>query len=353
MKPKKKKKQQAQQLQASTFRIPFDPPVVDDSAFRTIPYVIPPDNMYGEDLSTRAQAVMPFIQELYSMPSVRQKIAESMNRGYGSDWSFEEYMDETKDRVKSGDYSNPQQVAFMRLLDMYPNSNVSSYNDMAELYAKHMSDPMSYHIRTGPPRMSRDVDDSLGYIIAHDDYNKPGSNNNPMYMGLGHIMNRGNYASQVDDDAPITTIAHEATHAGDPYVFADRTDRNSVYLSDNQFRDDVQNFRSRYIDPYAFSTEPPEKGSLDDRYRDQTARSTLRYYNKPTEVLARLNEIRYLLKDRAIGQYTEDDLLSIPPANEDWNPLSIEDIKHPASALKELRTLYSDEQILQMLNELY
>lgn len=352
MKPKKKKQQQAQQPQASTFRIPFNPPVVDESSLRTIPYVLPPDNMYGDDLSARAQAVIPFIQQLYSMPSVKEKIANSMNQGYGSGLPFEDYMEEAKFRVETPDqYPNPQQIAFMNLLGMYPNSNPSSYEDMAGLYAKHMSDPMSFHIRTGPERASKDKDDSLGYISIHTPFNKPGSKVNPIYMGLGHIMNRGNYGAQVDDKAPLSTIAHESTHAGDPYASAEYTDRANLDV--DSITNAVQNFRSLYVDPYALSPDIPEKGSTDDRYRNSISRSAINYYNEPTEVLARLNEIRYLLKDRSMGEYTEDDLLSIPPANEDWSPFNNESNRHPESALKELRTLYPDKQIVRLLNEFY
>lgn len=338
MRPKKKKNQPAQQPQASTVRIPFDPPVVDYSAFRTVPYVMPDESMKGQDPALRFLAASQFFQDLYSQPNVQQALLDS----FGGAQTEKEIEEDANWNIQAGrgDYavSSSDIEALKVLSEMYPNAPARTKADMADLYIRHRTDPMATHIQSTPNPES--IEGAKGYVQNYSPLTtEPGRRSSPLPMGLGHIMKRGNVAIQTDEGESQSVFVHEAAHASDPYTRFEYGDMEKLLLGGSPSQSTQSSGytlkKKRNISVGEVLQDSP------DMTREEASRF-VDYLTEPTEIKSRLMEIRFALKDLKLGDYTLEDLKRLSPGS------------RAAEALKELMYVAQNEdEIVRSLNIAY
>lgn len=341
MKPIRKSKRKKQTLpQASTVQLPFDPPVVDTTALRTIPYVMPDESMRGQDPALRFLAASKFFQDLYSQPNVQQAVLDSF--GGAQTQEDIDWLSDYNLQVGNGDYavSSRDVPALKALIEMYPNSPNKTKQDLANLYIRHRTDPMATHIQKNPNPQEREG--YLGYVMTYGAFDNSGSISNPAYMGLNHIMKRGNKAVQANDDSSQSIVVHEAAHASDPYT---RFERSAFgRLLDQAKGSDTSD--SAQSGAYVFKQNPRISQRLISEDRPELsyeeAEFLADYFSQPTEIKSRLMELRYALKDLKLGDYSSEDLDRISPSS------------RAGQALQELRyVVRDDEELIRALNIAY
>lgn len=137
-------------------------------------------------------------------------------------------------------------------------------------------------------------------------------------------------------DLPVHEYSHATDHAGD---FIPKKDIELI----NSFKTDIKNTR-KYINESGESMDAEGLKQLQGNYD---------YITKPTETRARLNALRYIGKQSGVyDPFTEkmdlEKFLKFNKANSYFSPDDPNyDYNQP---LKELRDVYTDEEIIRMLN---
>lgn len=151
---------------------------------------------------------------------------------------------------------------------------------------------------------------------------KEGSGGVPYIMGPQSIRDRG--IVRLKNPSPGSKIAvHELSHAGDKNFDKSKSGR-TISTSDNELMRALSQDR--------------DSGSDKGKYSQ--------YVSRPTETRARLQSVRSLMEDQGYDVFNEQitsDMLNKSYSNRDFG------IKNE-SFYKELRTAYSDEEILKLLN---
>jgi len=196
---------------------------------------------------------------------------------------------------------------------------------------------MATHIQSNPnPEPMKGYE---GYVEPYRPVTEPGSRRNPIPMGLGHVMKRGNVRVQANEDASQSISVHEAAHASDPYTRFEQSLLENVFFGNslsNSAQSGAYTFtKKRDTSVYEVSQDSP------DMTREQAVRY-VDYLREPTEIKSRLMEIRFALKDLKLGDYTLEDLERISPGS------------RAGEALKELMYIVKDEdELIRALNIAY
>ena len=171
-----------------------------------------------------------------------------------------------------------------------------------------------------------------------------GKQQKPLTMGLGKFQRRANTSVQMDADAPMQTYIHELTHAGD----LEANDFNRSFIQDRA---------------HVYTGNPD--GNERDKNLKQTARlygygnfpeKLAEYISEPTETLARLNELRYAMYkhfDSPESGYKGEDFVNYTYGQVPTRDLAILSDPRSKEVLRELRAVYTDDDIFEMLNNVY
>jgi len=254
--------------------------------------------------------------------------------------------------------SIPQKL-FDNLSMMYPDrvDELATRSGAANLYADLMSDFSSAmgnmttgveedgvtgQVSTDKRAGFRDDGDGGKIYIARD--KGLGGQQKPLTMGLGKFQRRSNTNVQMNPAAPIQTYVHELTHAGD--------------LEANDFNRTLIQERA-----HVYTGDP------DGNERDKNLKKTARLYgygnfpekfaayiSKPTETIARLNELRYAMYkhfNSPDSGYKGEDFVNYTYGQVPTRDLDILSDPSSRQTLEELRAVYTDDDIFEMLNNVY
>lgn len=206
----------------------------------------------------------------------------------------------------AGDFVGPikQKNIIKQLKAMYPNEPNETFETsagIAKMMAKRARDRFTYS-------QNFTTDNYLGEGVygAVQPSNSSGSQRRPFIMGMADVQRRGRDSVMLDPESPEGTTVHEMSHTGD-------------------FKTNAQSQYMRSLINWG------KASSVKDEYMYQ-----------PTEIRARLMEVReQLYKDEVRDpkdSYTAEDLSKV-----DADLLG----------LKNLRKIYDDEAIAELLNNAY
>ena len=282
---------------------------------------------------------MDFLNEFYSQPHVRQKIAANLAMAPGG-------MGPAPETKETDTYK--------ALARMYPEriDEMSTYEGLANVVADHYGD---FSASMGNFRFGDDSDRTEGYVrhYAQEKYDKEGSAPNsprsrggtgrvtkPFTMGMRPYQERMNVAVQVDPYAPRNTYVHELTHAADIM-----NNPGNVALMD-KYRKQLNMSQGPEEFTKNFESLSEEAGKI-----KMDAADFLAYVGKPTETLARLNEIRFDMIREAGYRGEETNPMDYEYAFDDIPTL----MSHggDGQAFKQLAAVYGAENVIEMLNEIY
>lgn len=182
---------------------------------------------------------------------------------------------------------------------------------------------------------------SKGKSIYNARQDKLGFKSKPYIMGMGKYQNRMNEAIQVDPDQDTSVFIHEMTHAGD--------------IESNSFNE-------QYIDAISYDAKvdgSEQNKMLKDRSRDygSSPQEWFSYVTKPTETLARLNQLRYAMYKHFGSEdspYKQEDFVNYTYGNNPRKEVNIfKNDKSSRAAYDDLRSVYGEDVIMDMLNNLY
>ena len=277
-----------------------------------------------------------YYRDVYSDPEVIAKIAEQIHIPYPDSFlqKVGDYIYDNYDYLGSILASSgfmPTDLNDHRLDDLeyeYPDAGVydnprtkeeadQKRQALAELLARRRRDIMSSN---SDMFFSPDLPENGGY--ASPNPSSAGSEQNPYWMGLSTIQNRGTNQLQVDGRRGIRselgTTTHEMSHA---------QDRGGRYLTDG------------FIDYVGKNKKSEEEAALN---KDDGLRGNYRYLTRPTEVMARLNDVRERMY-RDGGYRRWEDV-----------PFEVKSyIVKSSSGLKDLQSVFGDEEIVEMINNYY
>ena len=204
------------------------------------------------------------------------------------------------------DYVGPikQKHIIKELKAMYPNEPNKTFETsagIAKMMAKRARDRFTYS-------QNFTTDNYLGEGVygAVQPSNSSGSQRRPFIMGMADVQKRGRDSIMLDPNSPEGTTVHEMSHAGD-------------------FKTNAQSQYMRSLINWG------KASSVRDNYMYQ-----------PTEIRARLMEVREQLYKNGIRDpkdtYTVED---------------VSKVGDDLLGLKNLRKIYDDESIAELLNNAY
>jgi hypothetical protein len=268
---------------------------------------------------------------VYSDPEVIAKIAEQIDMPYPDSFLQQvgDYMYDN-DILKSLLVSYNFEPTALRdhFLDNleyeYPNAGVfdnprtkeeadQKRQALAELLARRRRDIMSSN---ADRFYAQNFPRTGGYVFP--EASSAGTERNPYWMGMSTVQDRGVEVLQVDD-GPIekqrNLTTHEMSHA---------QDRGGLYLTDG------------FIDYVTNNRKSEEEAALNKQ-------DGMDYYylTRPTEVMARLNDVREKMYRKGGYRRFEDvpsDLMAELEAD---------------GALQQLKSVFGDEQVKEMINNYY
>lgn len=265
-------------------------------------------------------------------------------------------------------FENETQRLQGHLRRMFPERELElqTYRGLANAYADLMGD---FSASMGNMRFDSDDPGSAGYVKRerrhdgfrdNDMYNykdgdhayprgksiynarqyRLGFRDRPYTMGMGKYQDRMNEAVQIDPGQDMGTFVHELTHAGD--------------IESNSFNDN-------YIEAVAkrvFNDEE-QMEMLEDRSWDygSSPEDFWRYVTTPTETLARLNQLRYGMYKHFGSDdspYKAEDFVNYTYGTAPWKEVNIfMDNEVSRNAYEDLRSIYGEDAIFDMLNNIY
>jgi hypothetical protein len=360
VKPVKKKKKDSQQASPLTpsVQLEREPPVQQSRLTPLMQFTKGEQYYQGLPKDQRVLEANEFYKRLYSVPEVRQAVANSL----GVDTTTE-----TSRFPSWRPYDNTSQV-LSSLMEMYPKRDPetgawvqrefpNSPSKAADLYIRHRTDPLTSHIQGRPLTNSPSRDGALGYVSVHPSgflftdekgapIMSPGSESMPLPMGLGHVMKRGHESIGFDDDLTQSTYVHEVGHASDPFIRNIKSDANPRGHEGAQSALGLGRVKDRFSGP---GGEERMKKIIDvvnrhhpDYASEDGYRFMSEYLSNPQEIKARLMELRFALEGNKLGGYTLKDFSNFHPSS------------RAAAALDELRAIAnSDDEVVNWLNTAY
>ena len=326
-------------------------PVTPDSTNASI-VVGDPTKLELEELrqfNTRRQqglseGAMNFLNEFYSQPNVREKIAANLAAATGG----------------KGPAPEPKETAtYKALARMYPNrvDEMSTYEGLANVVADHYGD---FSASMGNFTFGFDPDRrTKGFVeyFADKDFDPEASTRNPntprsrsgagrvtkpFVMGMRPYQERMNEQVQIDPYAPTSTYIHELTHAADIMNNPGNAALMDKYRKRLSMTQNPEEFQSNFES----LSEEAHKINMD-------AADFLAYVGKPSETLARLNAIRYDMIEDNKQRGMEANPMDYEYAYDDIPALMKHGSFGEGQAFKQLAAVYGAENVVEMLNEIY